>query len=256
LQQAYRVSYFPFVILLLADHFLFIDLETLDLTHTTIFPLRPAASLPRLRNLTLRNLLLDDTIINEVPAARQLPQLRTFVLSTTGEGEDDRAFYNSISVELAQQLDALQLHGEKRSALSAAVLTLPVPILITLDDYDVCEESVTFSSAPRHLRFYFRPRYSLPRPIALYLHKLRKLVDVPIPPTSLHLPTSFLEDRYPDADELATASSTLLTTCATRRIEVLWYDPDEEENYALSPSFCRYAKRFKAEEPLRTMNRL
>jgi hypothetical protein len=246
------VSYFPFVILFLADHFLFTDLETLDLTNTTIFPLRPAASLaaslPRLRNLTLQNLLLDDTIVNEVPAASQLPQLRTFVLSTTDVDEDDRAFYNSISVELAQQLDALQLHGEKRSVLSAAVMTLPVPVLITLDDYDVCEETIEFSSPPCHLRFWFRSRYNLLRPVPLCLQKLCKLVDVFTPPTSLHLPTSLQDKSRFDADNLATALSTLLTTCAARQIEVLWYDADKEENYAVSLSFWRYAKRLKAGE--------
>jgi hypothetical protein len=66
---------------------------------------------------------------------------------------------------------------------------------------------------------------------------------------------SFLDSRSLDiglsasvSSPLFTSLTALLSTCTRLHVDVLWYDPEEEDNYAVSPSFWRYAKRIKAEE--------
>lgn len=69
---------------------------------------------------------------------------------------------------------------------------------------------------------------------------------------SLHLPSSLQIAPFPSTDELVKPIADLLSLCNSLGVEVLWYDPSEEGNYELSPSFWRYAKRLKAEKEAAT----
>jgi hypothetical protein len=141
-----------------------------------------------------------------------------------------------------QQLEGVQFHGENEEARSNELRRLPVPTLITVDDDDLNNGIYLRPPGPHHLRFWLSRIYEVDQS---HLEGLMDLVGVASPPQSLHLPISLRDKSGSDVTEVTTALFTLLATCATHHVEVLWYDPDEEDNYAVSPSFWRYAKRLK-----------
>jgi hypothetical protein len=127
-----------------------------------------------------------------------------------------------------QLLDGLQLHFENSCYFTTSTLRLPVPTVFTVDELDLEDGVLLPDPGAQHLRFWIRDG-DVQGVRSFHVATLLEVVNVVCPPRSLHL-------------------DSLLATCATRHVEVLWYDPDEEDNYAVSPSFWRHAKRLKAEE--------
>jgi hypothetical protein len=145
-----------------------------------------------------------------------------------------------------QLLDGLQLHFENSCYFTTSTLRLPVPTVFTVDELDLEDGVLLPDPGAQHLRFWIRDG-DVQGVRSFHVATLLEVVNVVCPPRSLHLPT-LLRDHWRTIHAPTSSLDSLLATCATRHVEVLWYDPDEEDNYAVSPSFWRHAKRLKAEE--------
>jgi hypothetical protein len=219
------------------------DLQNLHLAGTSVLPLAPATSFPCLHSLTLHSLVRIVTSLRAFPNHSDCRRLRTLAFSGEGNGEYERSLLRTISADLLDELEVLQLHGQNLPIIPTELLSA-CPTLLTFDTFDLAYDSVA-SSEIRHIRFWIRT-VQREHPEAVHLQKLCTWVENTRSPRSLHLPISLHDEWGPDVDELAASLANLLATCARHLVDVLWYDPTEEENYALSRSFQRYVERLAA----------
>jgi hypothetical protein len=124
---------------------------------------------------------------------------------------------------------------------SSALLRLPVPTLMTFDVDDLARSISFEGTGPQHLRFFPKGRI-----VAQHFDHLLALVDIASPPRSLHLPVLPSDQR--DLMRVSMAVFELVRKCLELKIEILYSESEDEDVYAVSPSFWRYAKRIKAEE--------
>jgi hypothetical protein len=89
--------------------------------------------------------------IQRLPTVHAFPALQC--LACTASNSDGGELSNSIELSLAQQLEGLQLHGENGWYLTSSTLSMPVPILITVDEMDLDDPVVLPPPGFQHLRF-------------------------------------------------------------------------------------------------------
>jgi hypothetical protein len=214
------------------------DLVSLDLAWTIITPF-PSAPFLHLRSLTLSYPRLSDDSMRTLPTPANCPALRALSCTFIGNATYDPPLLRSAEA-IVSQLDGLQLHIFNHEML------IPIhpetPTLLTVLTFDT-PLPLSANLKMRHFRFYIDDDDD----VRLYrIHDLITLTKF-AHPLSLHLPKSLQRRAWTDDTSLYTAFTTVLFTCITLAIPILWYDPEEEDNYAVSPSFWRYAKRIKAE---------
>jgi hypothetical protein len=226
------------------------DLEFLHLASTITSSFPAQTTFPSLRSLGLHEVKPDLDSLQSLLQLPNFPKLKFLAYTPKNDDRTAPSVLKWIENDLMQQLDGLQLHVENFNYFTTSTLRLPVPTVFTADEFDL-EDGVSLPSAgPEHVRFWIRGgdvRDICPWHVA----NLLEVVNVVPPPRSLHLPT-ILRNGWRTFNGVASSLDGVLSTCHSRQTEVLWYDPDQEDNYAVSPSFWRYAKRFKVEQAAAT----
>ncbi|GAA5879347.1 hypothetical protein JCM8547_008118 [Rhodosporidiobolus lusitaniae] len=155
------------------------------------------------------------------------------------------------------RLDMLQSDEVGISSLQPGLDELPVPCLATFSclslslgisphtdrirefDMQSAVRRLGEANAPHH-RMFFHQRDKLYAGQRL-LEAAQELVLVP-GRASLSLPASLRHDET----YLASSVKDVVEAARVAQVEILWFDEDEGQEYAVSPSFWRYAKKLKA----------
>ncbi|GAA5873751.1 hypothetical protein JCM8547_005939 [Rhodosporidiobolus lusitaniae] len=238
------------------------NLETLTLNWAMKLFSSTSFVLPSLTNLSLDRTDMFPSFATNLFASftSALPSFRAFAFSPRDESTDSRSndiLFDSHSpgfLGRRSTLDMLQLHLEDVEQFSKPVFQSYVPTAMTVTNDSLAQQWTTellIDRAPSHIRFYPSPTaQTRPDIFVEALQQLGHVINYSSPsPKSLHVP--FLLRSEP-SERISELRTTLFAACKRKAVEVLWYNSEEEEERAVSPSFWRYARRIKAEKEKET----
>jgi hypothetical protein len=215
------------------------ELSSLHFANTALSPPDLPLSFSHLRTLTLNSVSFSTSTALKLFQPSTLPFLQVFVFTAAGNSSHSthRKLATEISSELLARLSTLQLHAEDEPLFTLDFVPPSVPLLLTVTR----DTNLHLPSLPTHHRRYF-----IGYLFAEEVQRIQQSIEIS-PPLSLHLSPDLRRTMY-TSTAVENSVAALLRWCEAKGVEVVWYDPDEEEQYALSPSFQRYVKRLKADE--------
>lgn len=202
---------------------------------------------PPLKSLSLHNVSYSRSLAPTLFSSATFPSLHTLSFTAAGASNGhtlDRALATEFDKAFLDRLELVQVHAEDFALLTPAFFHTSTAVLITVTYYGIIDFNSPF---PHHLRYSRRyakqadPSEALV-PLVHHVQRFR--------PLSVHLPHSFLSIVPANAANAALYHGVedLRTLCRQQHIELMCFDEEAEEEYAVSPSFWRYVKRMKAEE--------
>jgi hypothetical protein len=216
------------------------DLSSISLSRPILFLSTPV-TLSSLRVLSLRHVSFSPLTATQLFRSETLPSLRILVFTAAGWRDHlpSRKIADEIPSTFLEQLDLLQLQAEDHLLFSPPLFTLSTPSLITAK---TIKDLLSISEPYYHLRYlqWYDDSDSTAEELVDLRDRVKQSSLV-----SLHLPRIASSD-VAESQPLSDALRKLLGSCRRRAIEVLWFDGDEEEQHALSPSFEHYVLRRKA----------